>query len=66
MFIDQAGMIVNEAAEGEEVLVQEIDLQALERHREKGIYGRHHRRPELYGLLCDKGGQVHPEDANLP
>jgi len=66
MFIDPAGMIVNEAAESEEVLVQEIDLEALERHREKGIYGRHHRRPELYGLLCDQEGQVHPKDANLP
>ena len=66
MFIDPAGMIVSEAEESEEVLVQEIDLEALEKHREKGIYGRHHRRPELYGLLCDQGGQVHPKDANLP
>ena len=66
MFIDPAGMIVNEAAEGEEVLVQEIDLEVLERHRQEGIYGRHHRRPELYGLLCDEGGQVHPDNANLP
>ena len=66
MFIDPAGMIVNEAAESEEVLVQEIDLEALEKYREKGIYGRHHRRPELYSLLCDEGGQVHPQDANLP
>jgi hypothetical protein len=35
-------------------------------HRENGIYGTHHRRPELYGLLCDAAGQVHPENANLP
>ena len=66
MFIDPAGMIRGETGEGEEVLLQEIDLDALAVHRENGIYGTHHRRPELYGLLCDAAGQVHPENANLP
>ena len=66
MFIDPAGMIVQEAGTGEEILMQEIDLDALTEHREKGIYGKHHRRPELYGLLCDAAGQVHPQNANLP
>lgn len=66
MFINPAGMITGEAGEGEEILLQEIDLEALNVHRENGIYGKHHRRPELYGLLCDAAGQVHPENANLP
>jgi len=66
MFIDFHGTIVAEADEDERLLIHEIDLEALEKHRENGIYGRHHRRPELYGPLCDPEGQIHPEDANLP
>lgn len=66
MFIDPTGTIVAEAGGEEGVLVQEVDLDALEQYRDRGIYGRHHRRPELYGLLCDPAGQLHPKDANLP
>ncbi|HOZ48553.1 MAG TPA: carbon-nitrogen hydrolase family protein [Candidatus Hydrogenedentes bacterium] len=66
MAFDFNGMIVEELDEKEGVLVYEADLDALEAHRAKGIYGRHHRRPELYGVLCDPAGQHHPQDANLP
>ena len=66
MFIDPTGTITAEADGDEEVLIQEVDLDALAEYRDRGIYGRHHRRPELYGLLCDPAGQIHPEDANLP
>ena len=66
MFIDYTGTIASEAGEEEVVLIQEVDLDALEGYRKEGIYGRHHRRPELYGRLCDPAGQIHPEDANLP
>jgi hypothetical protein len=47
-------------------LIQEVNLDVMEEYRTKGIYGRHHRRPEPYGPLCDVAGQIHPEDANLP
>jgi len=66
MFIDYTGTITSEAGGEEELLIQEVDLDVLEEYRTKGIYGRHHRRPELYGLLCEAAGQIHPEDANLP
>jgi predicted amidohydrolase len=66
MFIDFHGAITREAGSDACVLMEEIDLDALEQYRESSIYGPHHRRPELYGLLCDRAGQLHPEDANLP
>jgi predicted amidohydrolase len=66
MFIDYQGTIVSEAGEGRELLVCEVDLDALAAYRSTGIYGPHHRRPELYGPLADPAGQVHPDDANLP
>lgn len=66
MFIDYNGDIIKEAGAGEEILVQEIDLDALAEYHKEGIYGKHHRRPELYDLLTDPEGQIHPTDANLP
>jgi len=66
MVFDYKGDIVREMDEGECVFVQEINLDALNAYRKKGIYGFHHRRPELYGILCDPAGQVHPPNANLP
>lgn len=66
MMIDTDGNIVREAGEGEELLLYDIDLDALKEHRRNGIYGVHHRRPELYELLTDPKGQVHPPDACLP
>jgi predicted amidohydrolase len=66
MLVDFRGDIVAEAGEDEELLLCEVDLEALAQHRERGIYGPHHRRPELYGPLADPAGQTHPADANLP
>jgi len=66
MAIDFEGDIVQELEEGEGVLLYEVDLDVLNARRAEGIYGLHHRRPELYGPLCDPAGQVHPKDANLP
>ncbi len=66
MVFDFGGKIVQEAGEGEGLLVQELDLDALNKHRAAGIYGFHHRRPELYRILSDPAGQVHPANANLP
>jgi predicted amidohydrolase len=66
MVFDFRGRIVRELDEKEGLLVQELDLDALNQHRAKGIYGFHHRRPELYGILCDPAGQIHPPTANLP
>ena len=66
LFIDFRGDIVGELGEAEGLLMCEADLDALGGHRAKGIYGPHHRRPDLYGLLTDPAGQIHPPDANLP
>jgi predicted amidohydrolase len=66
MVIDFQGRILVEAGEGEHVLLAELDIDALNSHRATGIYGKHHRRPELYGPLTDAAGQIHPPDANLP
>jgi predicted amidohydrolase len=66
MVFDFNGAIVREMGEKECVFVHELDLDALNAYRKKGIYGFHHRRPELYGILCDPAGQVHPDNANLP
>ncbi len=60
------GDIAAELGEAEGWLLYEVDLDALERYRATGIYGKHHRRPELYGPLADPVGQIHPPDANLP
>ena len=66
MAFGPSGDILCEAGDGEEVFVHSCDMAALAARREKGIYGLHHRRPELYGLLTDPRGQLHPPDANLP
>jgi predicted amidohydrolase len=66
MFINYEGDIVQELGEDEGLLLVEVDLDTLARYRETGLYGKHHRRPELYGLLSDPLGQIHPADANLP
>ena len=66
MFIRYDGQIVSELDEANGVLLAEADLDALSSHRATGIYGKHHRRPELYGPLTDPAGQIHPSGANLP
>ena len=66
MVFDFEGNIVKEMDDREGVFVYDLDLDALNKHREKGIYAFHHRRPELYGILSDPAGQVHPPEVNLP
>lgn len=66
MAFNHDGAILAELDESERILYQTFDFGALNRARADGIYGKHHRRPELYGLLCDTRGQLHPRDANLP
>ena len=66
MVFDFKGNIAREMDEKEGVFVHELDLDALNKYRATGIYGFHHRRPELYGILTDPAGQVHPDNANLP
>jgi predicted amidohydrolase len=66
MVFDFEGDIAKEMDDKEGVFVYDLDLDALNKHREKGLYAFHHRRPELYGILSDPEGQVHPADANLP
>jgi len=66
MAIDYHGDIVGELNEKEGILVHTFDLDALNSYREKGIYGFHYRRPELYKIVADPAGQLHPTGANLP
>lgn len=66
MAIAPNGDITAELGDAEGLLHTTIDLDALAEHRRRGIYGRHHRRPELYGPLADPAGQLHPPEANLP
>jgi predicted amidohydrolase len=66
MLIDYDGYIRHEAGSDEELLIATVDIDKLNTHRETGIYGKHHRRPELYDILTDPGGQIHPVNANLP
>ena len=66
MAIDACGDIVAEAGEGEEILFHTVDLDKLNDYRKHGIYGPHHRRPELYTPLSDPTGQIHPPEACLP
>ena len=65
MVLDYDGNISRELGENEGILFCDLDFDALQNARQKGIYGKHHRRPELYGILCDSCGQIHPDDANL-
>jgi nitrilase len=66
MAFDLNGDIVSELDEDEGILLYTADIDRLIAYREQGIYGLHHRRPELYAPLCDPSGQQHPTDANLP
>jgi predicted amidohydrolase len=66
MLIDHHGVIRAEAGDQPGFILHRVDLDALARERQAGIYGRHHRRPELYGPLGDAAGQLHPPEANLP
>jgi predicted amidohydrolase len=67
MVFDFSGAIVQELGDKEDLMIRELDLDALNRYRrESGIYGFHHRRPDVYHILSDPAGQIHPPTANLP
>ena len=66
MGIDYNGSIVTEAGEKEQLLFYKVNLDTLNNYRKTTIYGKHNRRPALYGLLCDPEGQIHSKDTNLP
>ena len=66
MVFGHNGDILKELDEKESIMLFDFDFDLLSSARKIGIYGKHHRRPELYSLLCDSGGQIHPQSANLP
>lgn len=51
--VDATGALVAEAADGEGVILAQIDLAALREHRNSTIWGNAWRRPQRYGLLTD-------------
>lgn len=54
MIIAPSGEVIRLGTRDEEILDAVLDLDALKKHRENGIYGRHHRRPEAYGPLLER------------
>ena len=53
MIVNNAGEAMRVGGEDEEILIADLDLDALAKARKGGIYGRHHRRPATYGPLLD-------------
>ena len=53
MFVDPQGNLFGAGMNDEEVLIADVDLGLLDQVRSRGIYGFHHRRPELYGIIAD-------------
>lgn len=51
MIIDFRGEVLALGGRDEDILLADLDLADLRRHREGGIYGRHHRQPAAYGPL---------------
>jgi predicted amidohydrolase len=51
MIIDAAGEVMRMGGQEEQILTATCDLDALRKHRARGIYGRHHRQPNAYGPL---------------
>jgi len=66
MAIDFHGAILQEAGEGEEIVLRKLDLDALRVYRKDALYGQKHRRPDCYGRIVENRGQDHPSGANLP
>ncbi|MGQ9648650.1 MAG: carbon-nitrogen hydrolase family protein [Phycisphaerae bacterium] len=54
MIIAPSGEVLRLGGCDEQILDATFDLDALKKHRENGIYGRHHRRPEAYGPLLEQ------------
>ncbi len=51
MIIDPSGEVIRIGGREEEILDAVLDMDALKKRRENGIYGRHHRQPGVYGPL---------------
>jgi predicted amidohydrolase len=51
MIIDPWGEVLALGSRDEEIVFADLDLAALRKHREGGIYGRHHRQPGTYAPL---------------
>lgn len=54
MIISPSGEVIRLGTRDEEILDSVLDLDALKKHRENGIYGRHHRQPAVYGPLLEQ------------
>lgn len=54
MIIAPSGEVIRLGTRDEEILDATFDLDALKKHRENGIYGRHHRQPAVYGPLLEQ------------
>ena len=51
MIISYDGKTIEIGDEDEQILFAALDMNALRKHRDSGIYGRHHRQPGAYGPL---------------
>jgi 5-aminopentanamidase len=56
MIISPGGEVIRLGGREEEILDAVFDMDALRKHRENGIYGRHHRQPGAYGPLMRPWG----------
>ena len=59
MMIGPDGEVMKMGGREEEILITDLDMNALQRHRANGIYGRHHRRPNTYRPLLETEDQGH-------
>ena len=51
MIIGFDGETIEIGDEDEQILFAALEMSALRKHRDRGIYGRHHRQPGAYGPL---------------
>jgi len=51
MIIEPTGKVVKLGSCEEEILIAQLDMDQLKKHRENGIYGRHYRQPNAYRPL---------------
>ena len=51
MIIGYDGETIEIGGEEEQILFAALEMSALRKHRDRGIYGRHHRQPRAYGPL---------------
>lgn len=50
-------MCVFEAGSGEGIYIAKLDVDMLRAYRKREVWGRNHRRPELYGPIADKNAK---------